>query len=74
MANVRIGHASIDENGNIKNGAAGDQSGKEVCIRNWYKPDKTWGFVLRCKEADKREKIAEAMEKACQSISPGWHR
>lgn len=71
MANVRIGHASIDENGKIKNGAAGDQSGKEVCIRTWYKNSKGW-MILRCKEADKREKIAEAMEKACANPDIGY--
>lgn len=69
---VRIGHASIDENGKIKNGSAGDQTGKEVCIRNWYKPTKTWGFVLRCKKADKRELIAKAMELACANNDIGY--
>ena len=33
---VMIGHASIDENGRITGGAAGDQSGTEVCKRTWY--------------------------------------
>ena len=28
---VTIGHASIDENGKAYNGAAGDQTAKEVC-------------------------------------------
>lgn len=31
-----IAHASIDENGNISGGTAGDQSEKEVCIRSFY--------------------------------------
>lgn len=31
-----IAHASIDENGKIIGGVAGDQTGKEVCIRTWY--------------------------------------
>ena len=29
-----IAHASLDEHGNIKGGNAGDQTGKEVCIRS----------------------------------------
>lgn len=34
-----IAHASIDENGKAKGGSAGDQTGKEVCIRTmYYKP------------------------------------
>lgn len=68
---VRIGHASKDENSKIKNGSAGDQTGKEVCIRNWYLNDKGW-VVLRCKDAAKREKIAEAMEKACANSQIGY--
>lgn len=68
---VKIGHASIDENGRIKNGSAGDQSGKEVCIRNWYLNAKGW-VLLRCKDAKKRELIAEAMEKACANSMIGY--
>ena len=43
---VKIGHASIDENGRAQGGKAGDQTGKEVCTRNWYKHSKGWR-VLR---------------------------
>lgn len=35
-----IAHASIDENGKTKGGSAGDQTGKEVCVRTWY--SKPW--------------------------------
>lgn len=68
---VKIGHASIDENNGAKNGNAGDQTGKEVCIRNWYLNSKGW-VVLRCKNEEKREKIAEAMEKACNNSQIGY--
>lgn len=68
---VKIGHASIDENGKAKSGSAGDQTGKEVCIRNWYLNSKGW-VVLRCNDAEKREKIAEAMEKACKNDQIGY--
>ena len=68
---VRIGHASIDENERIKNGSAGDQSGREVCIRNWYCHSKGW-VVLRCKDEDVRKRIAEAMEKACNNDRIGY--
>ena len=68
---VKIGHASIDENGRANSGAAGDQTGKEVCARNWYLNAKGW-VVLRCKDAEKREKIAEAMEKACANAQIGY--
>ena len=71
---VRIGHASIDERGKITGGTAGDQTGKEGCIRNWYKHTKYpegW-VVLRCVKAAQREKIAEAMEKACANPAIGY--
>lgn len=68
---VRIGHASIDENGKITGGSAGDQTGKEVCIRNWYQHKKGW-VVLRCKDPQKRLLIAEAMEKACANSNIGY--
>lgn len=68
---VRIGHASSDENKKIKNGAAGDQTEKEVCIRNWYLHKKGW-VVLRCKDPEKRELIAKAMELACANPDIGY--
>lgn len=67
---VRIGHASISENGTIR-GAAGEQNGKEVFIRNWYKHSKGW-VTLRCKDPAMREYIAQAMEKACANPDIGY--
>lgn len=54
-----IAHASIDENGKIKGGAAGDQTGKEVCIRTWY--NKPWDYVLRLKNELVRKQFANNM-------------
>lgn len=68
---VKIGHASIDENGNARGGKAGDQNEKEVKISDYYVHKKGW-IVLRCKDAAKREKIAEAAEKACKNSSIGY--
>lgn len=70
---MRIGHASISENGN--NGRdgrakAGDQTGKEVCIRSFYK--KPWLYCLRCKDANKREIMAQACEWLCNSNLVGY--
>lgn len=70
---MRIGHASISENGN--NGRdgrakAGDQTGKEVCIRSFYK--KPWLYCLRCKDAQKREIMAQACEWLCNSNLVGY--
>lgn len=67
---VKIGHASISENGTIR-GNAGDQNGKEVFTRNWYKHSKGW-VLIRCKDAAMRPYIAEAMEKACANNDIGY--
>ena len=67
---VRIGHASIDENGNASGGRAGDQSGKELCVRDWY--TKGWNVLLRPVRADLAEKSAAAMEAACRNELIGY--
>lgn len=67
---IRIGHASIDENGKAKNGKAGDQTSKEVCIRSWY--SKPWDFVLRCKDRNKAEIMADQCEKGCANNHIGY--
>lgn len=68
---VKIGHAYSDENGKASGGKAGDQTAKEVKISNYYVNSKGW-VVLRCKDDDKRLKIAEAMEKACNNEDIGY--
>lgn len=67
---VRIGHASIDENGNATGGKAGDQTGKELCTRDWY--TKGWNVLLRPLRSDLAEKSAAAMEEACANPSIGY--
>lgn len=67
---IRIGHASIDENGKAQGGAAGDQTGSEVCTRSWYA--KGWNKIIRAKDAAVAEKIAAAMEAACANANVGY--
>lgn len=67
---VKIGHASIDERGKAQGGAAGDQTGKEVCTREWY--NKPWICVIRPKSSAAAEKIAKAMEQACANDKIGY--
>lgn len=69
---IRIGHASIDENGKAHGGAAGDQNGKEVCIRQWY--NKPWAVVLRPKDPAVAEGMAQAMEAACANNCIGYNQ
>ena len=67
---VKIGHASIDENGKAKNGNAGDQTKKEVYTRTWY--NKPWTSVIRPKDSSAAEKIAKTMEQACANDKIGY--
>lgn len=67
---IKIGHASIDENGKIAGGSAGDQTKKEVCIRNWY--DKGWNLVLRPKSSALAEKSARFVEAAAANDAIGY--
>lgn len=67
---VKIGHASIDENGKARGGSAGDQSGREVFTRDWY--DKGWNKVIRAEDSSVAEKIAKAMEAACANNNIGY--
>ena len=57
---MRIAHASIDENNKISGGQAGNQTGKEVCIREWY--NKPWTVLLRHPDKQTRERIATIAE------------
>lgn len=66
---IRIGHASISENGGV-NGAKGDSTGKEVCVRGWY--SKPWDFMAIYPEAAVREKHAAAVEAACANDNIGY--
>ena len=68
---VIIGHSSIDERGKISGGAAGDQTGKEVCTRNFYNHKKGW-FILRPLDPNDAEKIANCMEDICANDCIGY--
>ena len=56
-----ICHASIDERGKISNGASGDQTGREVCTREWY--NKPWNVMLRYEKDPSLGKQAAAIAK-----------
>ena len=67
---VRIGHASIDENGKATGGAAGDQNSREVLIRDWY--SKPWNVLLRPVRPEVAEKSARMCEAACANENIGY--
>lgn len=67
---VKIGHASIDEYGNIHSGAAGDQNKAEVCTRAWWAMG--WNVLLRPKTDSLAEKSAKACEAGCANDKVGY--
>lgn len=67
---VKIGHASIDERGKISGGKVGDQTGKEICIRDWYK--KPWNVMLICTDTKIADKAANYMEAICKNKNYGY--
>lgn len=66
---VKIGHASIAETGSI-NGNKGDQTGKEVCIREWY--SKPWSFVLRPIDELTAKRTVKACIDGCNNPMIGY--
>lgn len=66
---VKIGHASISENRTI-NGTKGDQTSKEVCIRDFY--SKPWDFAAIHPDINVREKHAKAVEDGCANDNIGY--
>lgn len=64
-----IGHARSSET-KSKNGVAGDQTGHEVSITEWY--DAGWQHVLRPINNRDAENIAAAVEQACGNDHIGY--
>lgn len=67
---IKIGHASADERRKATGGTGGDQTGKEVCTRSWYKA--AWHTVLRPVRGGLAEKSAKACEDACANKNVGY--
>jgi peptidoglycan hydrolase-like protein with peptidoglycan-binding domain len=75
---IVIGSARIDERGKATGGAAGDQKQKsipdysgEVSLQDFYISSKGW-YVLRPKDPEIGQKIAEAMRRACNNEKIGY--
>lgn len=67
---VIIGHAAIDERGSIAGGVPGDQTGNEVCTRDWW--DMGWTELVRPKKSSAADGIAREMEDACRNNFVGY--
>ena len=67
---AKISNSGSDEHGNYKNGAAGDQTGKEWRIRDWY--NYLWNCVLRHPLAEVRACLATLAVKAAENDNIGY--
>lgn len=72
---MKLVHASISENNNAgwdDNAKAGDQTGKEVCIRSWY--SKPWDIMLRYPDKSISKKAVAAAVKLANSNLVGYNQ
>lgn len=67
---VKISNSGSDENGNYRNGRAGDNTGREWYIRDWY--NMPWNCVLRHPDAEVRACIADLAIKAANNDKIGY--
>lgn len=68
---IKVGSARIDENGKLAGGKAGDQTGKEVSTQPYYMHSKGW-YLLRPKSVEDANKLAAAMQAACDNNNIGY--
>ena len=68
---VRVSSCGHDENGRYTGGAAGDQSGTEWYLRDWY-DYKPWNYVLRWKDAALGSLFADLAIEAAQNGNIGY--
>ena len=69
---VKIANSGSDENGNYKYGKAGDQTGREWYIRDWYKYSSGWNCILRHPDPQVRAYIAHLAILSAQNDNIGY--
>lgn len=67
---VRISNSGSDEHGNYKGGSAGDQTGREWQVRDWY--NRPWNCVLRHPDPEVRACLADLATKAANNNRIGY--
>ena len=70
---VKIGHAAGSETGG-REGASGDQTGREVRLDKWYISGDGWGWYIEAKDPALLERMALLMEQACANPNIGYSR
>lgn len=67
---MSIANCGSDERGKYSGGAAGDQTGKEYCVRPWY--NRPWLCVLRHPDAKVGQRLATKAENAANNNNIGY--
>ncbi len=60
----QIVHASINEAGKAVGGKSGDQTGREICVRSYYRCSGGWDRVLRYVRSAKKEETTQMKQYA----------
>lgn len=60
----QIVHASINEAGKAIGGKSGDQTGREICVRSYYRYSGGWDRVLRYVRSAKKEETTQMKQYA----------
>lgn len=73
----KIAHASINEKGGTIGGKEGDQTGREICTRDYYEPtykdgNNGWDAVLRPASAEIGDKASTMAEQIASDDSHGY--
>ena len=64
----QIVHASINEHGKAVGGKTGDQTGREICVRSYYRYSKGWDRVLRYVGKQKKDEAGESSKRQYAGI------
>lgn len=69
---VKIAHAVGDENGKARGGVAGDQTGEEVLVANWYNRSGGWDVCLEPKDEQMGSDAADIAVRIANDDSFGY--
>ena len=70
---IIIGSARIGEKGKITGGKDGDQTKGEVSTQKFYVHSKGW-YIIRAKDPNVAQKLAQAMQIACDNDNIGYNQ
>lgn len=72
LGDGKIVHASINEKGTTTGGKPGDQTGREICVRDYYVPTYGWDLVLRYPDAALASEAADYAVSIARDDSHGY--